>query len=194
MSTPSSEMLQRGGQDGLAQLMELERYHLRAFLERRIHRRLASRLDASDVIQEVYVRARQALPNYLASPNIPPLIWLRHLCVQVLSEVHRKHFRSVRNPFREAQPFENVLITSLVNSSISTEIKFERLDVANKIQSALKEMNSIDQEVLEMRHVDGYSLAEISKMLELNYETVKKRYYRALNRFKELADEQSLID
>jgi DNA-directed RNA polymerase specialized sigma24 family protein len=37
-----------------------------------------------------------------------------------------------------------------------------------------------------MRHVDGYSLAEISKLLDIGLETIKKRYYRALKRFKDL--------
>jgi RNA polymerase sigma-70 factor, ECF subfamily len=182
------------GASSLGQLFEHERAHLRRFLERRINRKLASRLDASDVIQEVFFRAQQALPAYLSNPIIPPLIWLRHLSVQVLCEVHRKQFRGIRSPYREENQFDKLLVTSLSQSSISISSKVEKLDLQSKIQAKLVELNQIDREVLEMRHVDGYSLAEIAKMLDIQLETIKKRYYRALKRFKDMLGESTGLE
>lgn len=171
---------------GLGQLFEHERAHLRRFLERRINRKLSSRLDASDVIQEVYFRAQSALPTYLSNPAVPPLIWLRHLSVQVLCEVHRKQFRGIRSPYREENQFDKFLVASLTHSSTSLASKLEKADLQSKIVAKLSDLNQIDREVLEMRHVDGYSLAEIAKLLDIQLETIKKRYYRALRRFKDL--------
>ena len=91
MIPPYSKLLETGAA-GLGQLFEEERDHLRRFLQRRINGKLSSRIDASDVIQEVYLRAQAALPNYLSNPVVPPLTWLRHLSFQVLCEVHRKQF------------------------------------------------------------------------------------------------------
>ncbi len=180
----SHHKLLESGASGLGQLFEHERDHLRKFLERRINRRLSSRIDASDIIQEVFFRAQRALPGYLSNPVVPPLTWLRHLSVQVLCEVHRKHFRGVRNPYREGDQVDQFLVMSLTNSSISIASKIERDDVQAEIRTKLAELNAIDQEVLEMRHVDGYSLVEIASMLNMQVETVKKRYYRALNRLR----------
>jgi RNA polymerase sigma-70 factor, ECF subfamily len=174
------------GPTGLGRLFEHERAHLRSFLERRINRKLTSRLDASDVIQEVFVRAQSALPAYLSNPSLPPLIWLRHLSLQVLCEVHRKQFREARNPFREENHLDNFLVASLTHSTMSLTSKVEKSDLQSEILKKLGELNQIDREVLEMRHVDGYSLAEISKLLDIGLETIKKRYYRALKRFKDL--------
>jgi RNA polymerase sigma-70 factor (ECF subfamily) len=182
------------GVSGLGQLFEHERAHLRRFLERRINRKIASRLDASDVIQEVFFRAQQALPAYLSNPVIPPLIWLRHLSVQVLCEVHRKQFRGIRSPDREENQFDKLLVTSLSQSSMSISSKVEKLDLQAKIRAKLVELNQIDREVLEMRHVDGYSLAEIAKMLDIQLETIKKRYYRALKRFKDMLGESTGLE
>jgi DNA-directed RNA polymerase specialized sigma24 family protein len=50
-------------------------------------------------------------------------------------------------------------------------------DLQSKIRTKLVELNQIDPEILEMRHFDGYSLYEIAKMLDIQLETIKKRYY-----------------
>lgn len=191
MVQPTNRLLE-SGVAGLGRLFEQERPHLRRFLERRINRKLASRLDASDVIQEVFFRAQQSLSAYLVKPTLPPLIWLRHLSAQVLCEVHRKHFRGVRNPFREGNQADQFLVLSLTSSSMSIASKIEKNDLQSRVSVMLKELNEIDRQVLEMRHVDGYSLAEIAKILEVQYETIKKRYYRALKRFKDLLETTDL--
>ncbi|MEZ6138527.1 MAG: sigma-70 family RNA polymerase sigma factor [Pirellulaceae bacterium] len=176
------------GAAGLGQLFEDERDHLRNFLQRRINGKLASRIDASDMIQEVYLRAQAALPNYLSNPVVPPLTWLRHLSFQVLCEVHRKQFRGIRNPFREGNQMDQFLVLNLTSSSMSIASKVERDDFQVLIRNKLSELNAIDREVLEMRHVDSYSLSEIATMLGMHVETIKKRYYRALKRFKDLIE------
>lgn len=170
----------------LGELIENERDHLRRFLSRRVNPVLSSRIDASDVIQDVYVRAQQALPAYQANPGIPPLVWLRHLSAQVLSEVHRKQFRGIRSPFSELNAGDESIVMQLASSSISIASKCEKADLEAKIRSKLLELDRIDREVLEMRHIDGYSFREIASMLDIQFEAVKKRYYRALNRFKDI--------
>jgi RNA polymerase sigma-70 factor, ECF subfamily len=64
-------------------------------------------------------------------------------------------------------------------------------DLQSKIRTKLVELNQIDPEILEMRHFDGYSLYEIAKMLDIQLETIKKRYYRALKRLKDLLGEST---
>lgn len=184
----TAKVLLESGVAGLGRLFEQERAHLRRFLERRINRKLASRLDASDVIQEVFFRAQQSLPSYLTNPTLPPVIWLRHLSSQVLCEVHRKHFRAVRNPYREGDQIDQFMLMRLTSSTMSIASKLERIDLQSKVSQKLKELNEMDRQVLEMRHVDGYSLAEIATILEVQYDTTKKRYYRALKRFKDLLE------
>ena len=151
----------------LGHFLEHERANLRKFLERRINRKLASRLDASDVIQEVFFRARQSLAAFVSDPVLPPVIWLRHLSKQVLCEVHRKQFRDIRSPYREENQLDEFLVLGLANSSISVCSKLETADLQSKIRDKLLELNVVDREVLEMRHVDGNSLIEISTTLNI---------------------------
>jgi len=62
-------MLQQKGAAGLGQFFELERPHLRRFLERRINPKIASRLDASDVIQDVFFAINKPFQRTSDSPS-----------------------------------------------------------------------------------------------------------------------------
>lgn len=178
--------LKSNGKEELGKLLEYQRQHLRRFVDCRINQRLVSRIDASDIIQEVYVRACRGLKNYLASPAVPPLIWLRKLSKQILSEAHRKQFRTMRTPYKEQNGFDEQFIGHMIDSSDSVRTQAERLEVTSRIHALLSQLNEVDREVLEMRHMEGYTIREIASLLEINQETIKKRYYRALDRFREV--------
>ena len=178
--------LQSNGEEELGKLLEYQRQHLRRFVDCRINQKLVSRIDASDIIQEVYVRAYRGLKNYLASPVVPPLIWLRRLSKQILSEAHRKQFRTIRTPFQEQNDFDEQFIGHMIDSTDSVRTQVERLEVASRIHQLLSQLSEVDREVLEMRHMDGYSIREIANLLEINQEAIKKRYYRALDRFRDV--------
>ncbi len=57
----------------------------------RLDRRLAGRVDASDVIQEAAIVAVRELPNYLLKPDLPFFVWLRTLVGQAICLHHRTH-------------------------------------------------------------------------------------------------------
>src|SRR5438128_1007717 len=57
----------------------------------RIARRLQSRLDAADVLQEVYFEAARRLEAYLQKPDMPLYLWLRFLTLQQLLILHRRY-------------------------------------------------------------------------------------------------------
>lgn len=176
-------------QTELSRLMELQRQHLRRFVECRINQKVASRLDASDIIQEVYIRAYRSLETYLIDPEIPPLVWLRRLSKQILSEAHRKQFRQLRSPYQEQAHINESFIWRIVDSGESIRTEAERRDTAERIRSLLSQLSEVDREVLEMRHLEGYSIRDIAQLLDLSQDTIKKRYYRALTRFREIVSQ-----
>src|SRR4029079_18323912 len=51
----------------------------------------AGRVDDSDVLQEAFVEVARKLPDYAHQPNVPLLLWMRHLTGLKLAEVHRRH-------------------------------------------------------------------------------------------------------
>src|SRR5262249_39179994 len=57
----------------------------------RLDRRLAGRIDTSDVIQDTSLDVARRFPEYVASPAVPFYIWLRSLTGPRLIDLHRHH-------------------------------------------------------------------------------------------------------
>ena len=72
--------LRTSGTEELSELFEANRNNLRTLISKRIQGALAARFDASDIIQETFIRANKQLRTYLQSPQIHPVVWIRILC------------------------------------------------------------------------------------------------------------------
>src|SRR5437879_13760810 len=82
----------RGG-DGEARekLLVRHRDRLRRMVAVRLDRRLAARLDPSDVVQEAPVDAAQRLSDYLEKRPLPCYPWLRRLAWEHLLKARERH-------------------------------------------------------------------------------------------------------
>lgn len=173
----------------LTRLFDQFRQQIREMIRLRIDRRLAARLDASDIVQETYLRACQGLENYLRDPQVPPLIWIRTLGKQLVAETHRKQFREIRSPRREQewQTHENGDFMQLIaESTDSIRSQLARHELLQKVHQNIAYLSELDREVILMRHMEGLEMSEIAEVLEVPLETAKKRYQRAIQRFREM--------
>lgn len=193
MSVPKSldmlSRLQANGDAELTRIFMLHRANLRRLIASQIHDRLSRRLDASDIVQEAFIRASNRLKDYLAAPTIPPIVWLRILCKQLLAEHTRKQYRDKRNPALEIVNFgSDQIVNQLADSWQSAGEMMSKKELVEQVRSLLATLTVTDREVIEMRHTEGYSFQEIADQLEIKQEAAKKRYYRALDRFRKMAD------
>src|SRR5262245_35647023 len=88
------EQARRGDAGARQQLLVRYRQRLRQLIALRMDRRLAARLDPSDVVQETLAEAVQQLSDYLRRGSVPFYPWLRQLALDRLAELHRRHIRT----------------------------------------------------------------------------------------------------
>lgn len=184
--------LQLGGPEELTNLFSHLRPHLRKMVEIRLDRRLHSRVDASDIVQETYVRARQGLDAFLESPKMDPLTWLRLIGKHLIAEIHRHHFRSMRSPEREQHWEDNssdLLINRIADSIHSFGAAIDQNQLLERVRTLMDQLSLNDREIIEMRHVDEMSMQQAAESLGITFEAAKKRHHRALSRFRELTAE-----
>ena len=153
-------------------LLEHYRDYLRRMVAARLDRRLAPRIDASDVVQETLADAAQRLDEYLSDPPLPFFGWLRVLAGEHVREAHRKHlFAKGRSVVRESRPPElnDVSMLNLAHQLASNDTSpsnsLMRDEQLEWVRAGLAALHAHDREVLVMRYVEALSSVEISQAL-----------------------------
>src|SRR5262245_64417322 len=93
-----------GQPDARGALLARHRHRLACMIACRLDRRLASRLDASDVVQVVLALADRKLDRYLHEQPLPFYPWLRQLAWEHLPTLHRRHVRAETRTIRYEDP------------------------------------------------------------------------------------------
>jgi RNA polymerase sigma-70 factor (ECF subfamily) len=196
----TEQLLQRAGQgDAEARDHLLTRYRarLRAAVAVRLDRRLAPRVDPSDVVQETLAEAARRMPDYLRDRPIPFYPWLRQLAMDRVIDLHRHHVRAgKRSVAREerslpALPDESAaaLVQHLFGRGSSPSARLQRGEVAARVQAVLLQLSERDRELLVLRHLEQLPTRDVAAVLGLSESAVKMRLLRALERLRALLDD-----
>src|SRR5262249_42705303 len=94
----------RGDATARDDLMARHRQRLRNMTASRLDRRLAARVDPSDVVQDVLAEANHKLERYLRERPLPFYPWLRELAVERLLSLHRRHVQAAKRSVRREEP------------------------------------------------------------------------------------------
>lgn len=198
VSEPSdSEVLERLRRDGdRALAAALAEYHdrLERMIEVRMDPRMRGRLDAGDVLQEVYLDAAKRLASYVASPEAPVFVWLRGIAANTLTDLHRRHLGAqARDAGREVSiglvggtTTSSWLARQLIGGMTSPSRVAMREETAEQLTSAIDQMDQLDREVLLLRHFELLRNHEVAMILGISENAASNRYVRALGRLRDL--------
>ena len=191
----TDNLLRRAAQgNGTARERLLEHYRdrLRQMIALRLDRRVAARVDPSDVLQEALADAARKLPEYLRRRPLPFYPWLRQLACERLIMLHRRHIRAQK---RSVTREEDVVLPLNDESALQLADRLQaaganplshllRDELRLRVQAALDHLGPRDREVLVLRHLEQLSTREIAAVLRINEGAVKTRHLRALQRFR----------
>jgi RNA polymerase sigma-70 factor, ECF subfamily len=178
-------------------LFERYRQRLRRMIAVRLDRRLAARVDASDLVQEALAEAALGLDRYLTERPVPFYPWLRQLAWERLVAAHRRHIGArKRTVTREERPVpvpdESLLELAdrLLARASSPSAGLHRAEQQARLRPALERLREADREVLVLRHLEQLSTRETAEVLGVSEGAVKVRLLRALERLRDLLDEE----
>lgn len=185
------EKLRDGDADALGDLFDRHRARLRRMVELRLDHRLAGRVSASDVLQEAYIDALKRVEHYFAKPDQHFFGWLRLIVGQRLADLHREHRAGKRNASREVPMFRGgpgadsgCLAACLLGNLTSPSGNAQKNETFARLEEALNGMDTLDREVLALRHFEELSNADTAEALGIEPAAASKRYVRALARLK----------
>jgi len=186
-----------GNPAAASDLLEQHRAALRRMIALRLDRGVARRVDASDVVQDVLLEASKRLADYLQDPRMPFHLWLRHLALDRMIDLHRRHHAQRRDVGRERalQPgaFDGQssldLAAQLRDQELTPAAAAIRKELAGRFLAALDQLEEPDREIILLRHVEQMGNSEAAEALGLAPAAAGMRYLRALRRLRTLLGE-----
>jgi len=188
---------ERGDAQALGALFERHRDRLHRMVRLRMDDRLHGRLDASDVLQEVYLEFSRCLKEYLRNPELPFFLWLRFITGRKLQALHRHHLRTkLRDAGREIslqqgplpQASSQTLAAQLLGRFTSPSEALARAQLQLRVQEALNSLDPLDRELLALRHYEQLTNAEAARILDISESAAASRFVRALKRLKKILE------
>jgi RNA polymerase sigma-70 factor (ECF subfamily) len=181
-------------------LLERHRARLRKMVAIRIDKRLAARVDPSDIVQEAMKVAHGRFADYLENPGRPFYPWLRGIALDRLVEMYRRHVVAARRSVRREQPArpmlndesESELVRSLVASNLNPSRGLLLNEMLARVRAGLEQLSENDREILVMRHLEQMSVLEIADALAISKTAVTTRHLRAIQRLRDLLGGEGL--
>lgn len=198
----TNELLQQattGRAEAVNQLLDRHRAGLRRMIELRMDRRMARRVDASDVVQDVLLEAHTRLTQYLSQPDIPFHLWLRQLAQDRIIDLHRRHHAQRRDVDREqsmiAPRFGDQssldLVAQIQDGDLTPAAATMRREMEERFLEALDQLDEDDREIIHLRHTQQLGNQEAADFLGLTPAAAGMRHTRALRKLKEVLRDRS---
>jgi RNA polymerase sigma-70 factor (ECF subfamily) len=184
--------LARQGREGaVAELLARHRASIRRTIHLRLDRRVAARVDASDVLQETYLEAVRRLPSYLQQPQLPFALWLHWLAREQVMMCHRRHLGAdKRAASREVAPLpadsSAQFVSGIVGRGSSPSQHLAAVELVERLRLALQRLNEEERDLILWRHFEQLTNREVAQLLQITEAAASKRYLRALERLREL--------
>jgi len=161
MKLNTEEQLVEAAQNGHLESFGIlyERYH--SSMTALAYSVLANRELANDAAQEVFAIACRKLPSLKHNDKFGA--WLAAICRNVARGMLRAKTRTIAPDIR-------------LSSIEETDIKEQRRDA---VRQAVWQLRSAERELIVMRYYDGFSQAQISKVLDISASAVNGRLVRA---------------
>jgi RNA polymerase sigma-70 factor (ECF subfamily) len=180
------------------QLWESYRAPLRRMIALRLDQVLGRRLDASDVVQDVLIKANLRLGDYLRNPVLPFDLWLRQLARDQMIDAHRRHRGAARRSLDREQslaaPAPSAfldrstldLAAQLRDPALTPAAAVLRSELQRRFQAALGQLDDPDREIILLRHFEQLSNGAAAQTLGLSEAAAGMRHLRALRRLRAL--------
>jgi RNA polymerase sigma-70 factor (ECF subfamily) len=199
-SNETQELLLHAGQGRSAavnDLLDRHREGLRNMIRARMDQKLARRVDASDVVQDVMLEASQRLDDYIRDPKMPFGLWLRQMAQDRIIDLHRRHRVARRRSLDREQQAGPVLgdrsslelAAQLRDSELTPAAATLRKELHERFVEAIDRLEDEDREIVLMRHFEQLTNSEAADLLGLSQPAAGMRHLRALRRLREVLGE-----
>jgi RNA polymerase sigma-70 factor (ECF subfamily) len=180
----------RGDVSAQTQLMQAYSSYLTLIARLQVNRQFHGRFSASDVVQDVLLRARERMGEFRGTTEPEFLAWLRRILASRLVSLARYHLAGVRDVRRERRLNDAVdqssldIAQRLAGPGDAPSERASQHEQGVLLAEALDQLPADYREVLVMRHLEGKSFAEIAQTMSRTIPSIKSLWTRAVTKLR----------
>jgi RNA polymerase sigma-70 factor (ECF subfamily) len=191
-------LLRAAGGDSAASRELLERYRgrLTRMVELRLGPRLASRIDASEVVGETLAEAEDRLPDYVRDAPMAFYPWLHRLAADRLATARRRQMPTEAGEGSGVE--EDTLVAGVGSTRLLNALRAEDdttpgratmlKEGRHRARAALESLETPDREILIMHYLEELDFPDVAAILGVDESAAKMRHLRALRRMRSLLE------
>ncbi len=186
-----------GDQPALGRLLELYRNYLRLLARSLIRQPLQVRLDASDLVQETFLKASREFAQFAGSGEKELAAWLRQILVRTLANQAKHHHARGRDQRRQESldalldRSSLVIQEQLADSIASPSALAVGREQAVLLADALARLPADYREVFILRNLEQVPVDEIATRIGRSPNAVRKLWGRAMVALKQAMESYS---
>lgn len=178
----------RGGNDAaLGRLLESYSNYLTLLARVQIGRRIQGKVDANDVVQEVFLEAHRQIANFRGTSECELVAWLRRILAGQLALTLRRYLgtkgRDVnleRELGAQLDQSSHAMDGGFVATTSTPSQHVSRREQAVLLADALDKLPADYREVIILRHLESLPFAEVATHMGRSEDSVQKLWVRAL--------------
>ena len=186
----------REGREGAAdELFEGYRNYLRFLARDGVGGALRPKVDASDVVQDVLIRARDRFAQFRGETEPQLLGWLRQILARRIVDLARQHKVGGGRGVIQEHSLEEVLYESsqtfgrlLELSGTSASQHAVRREDAAQVADALARLDPDQQEVITLRTMKDMRWSDVAAQMGRSEGAVQMLWFRALKKLRPLLE------
>ena len=176
----------------LGSVLEHHRPYLRMLARARIHQDLRSKLDPSDVVQEVCMEAVRQIQLFRGTSKAEFAGWLRGILADRIAKNARRFLGTQQRDIQLEKSLQQQLDETsgnlesfLAQNSRSPSAVAEWNETTLSLAQAIESLPDDYQQVVILRNLQGKSFREVADALNRSVDSVEKLWIRALVKLKQ---------
>lgn len=143
---------------------------------RYVYYRVRDDAEAEDLTSDVFMRALKAMPRY--EPRQAFLAWLYRIARNAVIDRARRGSRQVA--------FEDAIAHPSPEHIVEPDVELLARSDSDTLRTALRTLTPLQQEVIVLRFLEGYSTQEIARIVGKREGTVRGIQFRAMGALRQL--------